>query len=312
MQYHAVSRRYLILGAGGTGAALGAHLLRGGLDVSFIARGKQLQALRSTGLQVEKPGGGFSLGPVNACETVSYAGSPEVIFLCVKGYSLEEAVPFLRRIAGKDTVIIPILNLPDTGAWLKERLPLPRVAEGCIYIASEVPSPGLVRMRGSILRVVFGLPGVTEPPPVLENIREELRKCGTEAVLSTDIRRDCLMKFSYVSPQGACGLYYGVSAGTMQKPGEIRDCFAGLAEEIGLLAGAMGFDLGPDLAARNLAILDGVEPDMTTSLQRDIQKGGPSELDGLIYRVPRLGAEYGVRLPLYEKIAVELQTKGLR
>ena len=261
---------------------------------------------------MEKPGDSFSLGPVSAWDTDSYSGTPDVIFLCVKGYSLEEAVPFLVRVADKNTVVIPILNLPDTGARLQKRIPLPTVTEGCMYIASEVPSPGIVRMRGSILRVVFGLPGVTEPPHALEAIREDLLSCGVEAVLSPDIRRDCMMKFSYVSPQGACGLYYGVSAGAMQQPGEMRDCFAALVREIGLLAGAMGSDLGPDLVQRNLDILDGVEPEMTTSLQRDIQKGGPSELEGLILRVPRLGEEYGVRLPLYERIAKELQTKGLR
>ena len=304
--------RYLVFGAGGTGAALGAHLLRGGLEVTFIARGRQLDALRSTGLRVEKPGDCFSLGPVQAFSVDGCTGTPEVVFLCVKGYSLEEAVPFLERIAGEDTVVIPILNLPDTGAWLQARLPLPTVTEGCIYIASEVPSPGLVRMRGSILRVVFGLPGAAEPPSALESIREELRSCGVEAVLSPDIRRDCLMKYSHVSPQGACGLYYSVSAGAMQKPGEIRDCFAALVREIGLLAGAMGFDLGPDLAARNLAILDGVEPDMTTSLQRDILRGGPSELEGLVLDVPRLGEQHGVSLPTYERIAAALRERGLR
>ena len=159
-----MSRSYLILGAGGTGGALGAHLLRGGLDVSFIARGRQLEALTREGLRVEKPSGSFSLGPVRAWNTETYAGEPDVIFLCVKGYSLEESVPFLRRIAGRDTVIIPILNLPETGARLRERLPCILVTDGCIYIASEVAAPGRILMRGDILRVFFGLPGGGTPP----------------------------------------------------------------------------------------------------------------------------------------------------
>ena len=303
-----MSRSYLILGAGGTGGALGAHLLRGGLDVSFIARGRQLEALTREGLRVEKPSGSFSLGPVRAWDTETYAGEPDVIFLCVKGYSLEESVPFLRRIAGRDTVIIPILNLPETGARLRERLPGILAADGCIYIASELVSPGHILMRGSILRVIFGVPG-GENPPVLEAIRADLASCGIDARLSREIRRECLLKFSYVSPQGACGLYYGVSAGSMQRPGEIRDCFAALVGEIGLLARAEGIDLGPDLRERNLAILDGVEPEMTTSLQRDILRGGPSELEGLILDIPRQGAKSGVTLPMYEKIAAALRKK---
>ena len=118
-----------------------------------------------------------------------------------------------------------------------------------------------------------------------------------------------MLKFSYVSPQGACGLYYGVSAGAMQEPGEIRDCFAALVEEICLLSRAMGADLGPGMVDRNLTILDGVEPEMTTSLQRDILRGGPSELEGLILQVPALGKRYGMTLPLYEKIAAALRKK---
>ena len=303
-----MNRRYLILGAGGTGGALGAHLIRGGLEVSFIARGRQREALTREGLQVEKPGDAFASGPAQAWDMETYPGSPDVIFLCVKGYSLAEAVPFLRRVSGKDTVVIPILNLPDTGPWLRERLPDPLVTDGCIYIASEQASPGHILMRGGILRVIFGLPG-GENPPVLEAIRADLAACGVDARLSREIRRDCLLKFSYVSPQGACGLYYGVSAGAMQRPGEIRDCFSALVEEIGRLARGEGIDLGPDLLERNLTILDGVEPEMTTSLQRDILRGGPSELEGLILQVPALGKRYGMTLPLYEKIAAALRKK---
>ena len=303
-----MSLRYLILGAGGTGGALGAHLFRGGLEVSFLARGKQREALAREGLRVEKPGEIFSTGPLPVWDAEMRTDAPDVIFLCVKGYSLEETVPLLRRIAGKDTVIIPILNLPDTGERLRARLEAPLVTDGCIYIASELASPGHIRMRGNILRVFFGLPG-GETLPVLEAIRGDLAACGVDANLSRSIRRDCLTKFSYVSPQGACGLYYGVSAGAMQKPGEIRDCFAALVEEIVLLAQAQGVELDPDLPARNLAILDGVEPEMTTSLQRDILRGGASELEGLILDVPRLGAQHGVTLPLYEKIAAALRKK---
>ena len=306
-----MSLRYLILGAGGIGGALGAHLLRGGLEVSFIARGRQLEALTREGLTLEKLGESFSLGPVRAWDTETWSGEADVVFLCVKGYSLEETLPFLRRAAGKGTAIIPLLNLPDTGDYLRKRLPDTLTASGCIYIASEVSSPGHILMRGSILRVLFGLPD-GKRPPVLERVRADLSACGVDAVLSPSIRRDCLTKFSYVSPQGACGLYYGVAAGAMQRPGRERDCFAALTEEIRLLARGEGMDLGADLTERNLAILDGVDPSMTTSLQRDVEKGGPSELEGLIFRVPERGRELGISLPTYEMIAAALRAKGLK
>ena len=300
--------KYLVLGAGGTGGALGAHLARGGCDVSLIARGAQLRALRERGLEVAKPGERFTVRP-EAWDTETYSGSPDAVFLCVKGYSLAETVPFLRRICRRDTVVIPILNLPETGRQLQALLPDTPVLDGCIYIASELSAPGQILMRGSILRVFFGPRSPEDMHPELEEIRADLQRSGVDGVLSRDIRRDCLRKFSYVSPQGACGLYYGVSAGAMQKPGEARDCFAALAAEIGLLASAMGADLGGDLVSRNLHILDGVEPEMTTSLQRDVLRGGPSELAGLVLDVPGLGRRHGVPLPAYEKIAAALRAK---
>ena len=120
---------------------------------------------------------------------------------------------------------------------------------------------------------------------------------------------DCLRKFSYVSPQGACGLYYDVPAGAFQEPGEIRDCFAGLVKEVSDLADAMGIGFGEDIVEANLKILAGLSPDMTTSLQRDVAAGKASEIDGLIYEVVRMGKKYGVSTPLYEKISAELKQK---
>lgn len=301
--------RYLILGAGGVGGALGAHLARGGKDVTFLARGEKLAALRDKGLRVEKPGDPFSLFPVSARDPAAYTDRPDVIFLCVKGYSLEGVLPLLERLTAKGAILIPLLNLVGTGQRLQAMLPGACVTEGCIYIASQLAEPGLIRMQGSILRVIYGVVDPARRRPELEEIRRDLTDCGVEARLSPRIRRDCLEKFSYVSPQGACGLYYGVSAGALQRPGEMRDCFAALVREVGLLARAMGAELGDDLVRRNLAILDGVEPEMTTSLQRDVLRGGPSELDGLVLSVPRLARQYGLALPTYEKIAAALRAK---
>ncbi len=94
-----------------------------------------------------------------------------------------------------------------------------------------------------------------------------------------------------------------MAAGEIQKPGEIRDCFADLVSEIDTLAKAMGIDFGEDIVKRNLAILDALSEDATTSMQRDIMSGNRSEIDGLIFEVVRLSEKYGVDLPIYKKIA---------
>lgn len=311
----------MVIGAGGTGGAVGSHLAKAGCDVTFIARGRHLEAMRSEGLHVIKPSGGFTVSSFRAFsedefleEAKDKGGSvhPDVMIVCVKGYSVDSIIPFIRQAASSDTIVIPILNLFGTGRYMQEQLPGIMVTDGCIYVASEIRSPGVILMNGEILRVVFGLRrGDSDKSAEYEElfcrIHDDMTAAGIDCIVSDNIERDALRKFSYVSPQGACGLYYGIACGPMQHPGEERDLFAGLVHEVQLLAEAMGIDFGEDIVPVSLRILDGLAPDMTTSLQRDIAAGKPSEIDGLIYEVLRLAEEYGIRLPLYEKVVDKLR-----
>ena len=312
--------KYMIIGAGGTGGAVGSHLARAGYGVTFIARGRHLEAMRADGLRVLKPAGDFVIDPVQACTSDEFleAGSrPDVIFVCLKGYAVDGMIPFIAEAAGPDTIVIPVLNIFGTGGKMQEKLPGITVTDGCIYVASEISEPGTILMKGDILRVVFGLRrdqkagSAAKVMPVLEKVRDDLCDAGIEGILSDNIERDALRKFSYVSPQGACGLYYDVPVGAVQKPGEVRDCFASLVQEISDIADAMGIGFGEDVVKINLDITEGLASDMTTSLQRDIARGGSSEIDGLIYEVPRLAARYGVSVPVYEKITAELKERKL-
>ena len=300
---------YLIIGAGGTGSAIGMALLKAGKDVTFIARGAHLDALQENGLQIQTPDETLSFCPVQACTMDAYQGTPDVIFVCVKGYSLDETIPFIKRIANQDTVVIPILNIYGTGEVMQKELPGFLVTDGCIYVAAHVSAPGHIVLSGNILRVVFGVRDPEEYRPILERIRDDLQSGGATVVLSEDIRRDAMMKYSYISAQNACGVYYDVPAGGMQEPGESRDCFAGLNAEIKMLAEAMGIRLTEDPAKKNLAIIDTLAPDMMTSMQRDLKAGKQTEIDGLVYNVERLAQQYGVSLPLYEKICKELRQR---
>ena len=329
--------KYMIIGAGGTGGAVGSHLARAGYDVTFIARGRHLAAMKDNGLKILKPAGDFVIDPVKTCTSEEFlekvrsgaagdgskqAGSgdirPDVIFVCLKGYAVDGMIPFIEEAAGPDTVVIPILNIFGTGGRMQEKLTGITVTDGCIYVASEIREPGTILMKGDILRVVFGLrrdqknSGLEEKlMPVLEQVRDDLCAAGIKGILSDNIERDALRKFSYVSPQGACGLYYDVPIGAVQKPGEERDCFAGLVSEISDIADAMGIGFGEDIVKINLEITEGLAPDMTTSLQRDVARGGASEIDGLIYEVPRLAVKYGVSVPLYDKITAALRERGI-
>lgn len=309
----------MIIGTGGTGGAIGAHLAHAGNDVVFIARGRQLEALRTGGLRLHRPDEEFTVYPVRAYSMDDYPDdqTPDVIFVCVKGYSIEGVNPFIQRIAGPDTIVIPILNVFGTGAKMQKSMPGITVLDGCIYIWTELKEPGLIWMSGTIFRVVFGL---RRDQKDLEDkigkrlikIKDDLDESGIEGVLSDNIERDALRKFSFVSPQGAAGLYYNTTIGAAQAPGEIRDCFAGLIREISDLADAMGIGFGEDIVPVNLKITDSSDHGVTTSMQKDVAAGRQSEVDGLIYEVVRMGERYGVKTPLYSMIAEELKLRGLR
>ena len=119
-----------------------------------------------------------------------------------------------------------------------------------------------------------------------------------------------MQKFSYVSPMAACGQYFGAEAGAMQKPGKERQLFVQLTDEIQELAQALGINYDVRLSEINLDILDHLAPTASTSMQRDIAAGKPSEIDGLIYEVQRMAEKLGMDLPGYRMVTDEFRKQG--
>ncbi len=300
--------KYVIIGAGGTGGAIGGFLAKAGKDVTLIARGAHLQKMLENGLHFETADGEFTV-PVQACTMDDYQDTPDIIFVCVKGYSLEETVPFIMRIAGPHTIVIPVLNIYGTGGKLQERMPEIPVTDGCIYIAAEIKEPGTILMSGKIFRVVYGLRKGTsgciceKVMPALEAVKNDLAEAGIIPLLSNHIEKDALQKFSFVSPMAAIGASYNVTAGAVQAPGELQDMFVAMVHEIKALSDAMDASLPENIVEINMNIMNGLAPTATASMHRDIRAGKQSELDGLVYEVVRMGEKYGVAVPTYEMIA---------
>lgn len=300
--------KYVIIGAGGTGGSIGGFLAKSGKDATLIARGSHLAAIREKGLCFETGDGNFSV-PVKACTMEEYQETPDVIFVCVKGYSLDSTIPFISRVAGPDTVVIPVLNIYGTGGRLQEKLPAVTVTDGCIYIAAEIREPGTILLSGKIFRMVYGLRQNTPDKireavtPVLNAIRSDLEESGIDVVLSSRIEQDALQKFSFVSPMAAVGAFYNVQAFAVQAKGQMRSTFISLIGEIKDLSDAMGISLPENIVDINLKIMDDLAPTATASMQRDIRDGKQSEIDGLIFEVIRLGQKYNVSTPVYEMIA---------
>lgn len=305
--------KYVVIGAGGTGGILGTQLAKGGNDVTLIARGAHLAAIKERGgLFVDRVWNGTAETiSVKACIMDDYQDTPDVVLVCVKGYSIAGVVPFIERVAGPHTVVLPILNIYGTGGKLQAMLPNVDVLDGCTYLYAEIKEPGVILQSGPYCRIVFGPRDHNIDVPIYQQMKRDFDESGITGELTAHIQRDALQKFSYVSPVGSTGLYYNAVAADMQKPGEARDCFIAMVREISALADAMGCPFDHDVVPDDLAILDGIAPTATTSMQRDIADGHQSEIDGLIYEVVRLGEEYHVAVPTYAKVAEEMKRRGL-
>ena len=312
--------KYIIIGAGGTGGILGFYMTKAGKDVTLIARNAHLEAMKKQGLSVQKMWTNETETiPVSAESMESYEAKGEkadVILVCVKKYSLDSCIPFIQNISHENTIVLPVLNVYGTGAYLQEKLPKVLVTDGCIYVSANIKQAGVLLQHGEILRVFFGvrekedlkklngqLDGEYKAERLLKKIAQDFKDSGIDGILSDNIKRDALTKFSYVSPIGTAGLYLHAVAGDFQREGEARELFKTLIREIVTLANAMGITFEEDLVERNLKILSNLPEEATTSMQRDVIEGKQSEIDGLVYEVVRMAKKYGVEVPAYERAA---------
>lgn len=312
--------KYIIIGAGGTGGILGFYMTKAGKDVTLIARNAHLEAMKKQGLSVQKMWTNETETiPVSAESMESYEAKGEkadVILVCVKKYSLDSCIPFIQNISHKNTIVVPVLNVYGTGAYLQEKLPELLVTDGCIYVSANIKQPGVLLQHGEILRVFFGVrekedlkklngqsDGEYKAERLLKKIAQDFKDSGIDGILSDNIKRDALTKFSYVSPIGTAGLYLHAVAGDFQREGEARELFKTLIREIVTLANAMGITFEEDLVERNLKILSNLPEEATTSMQRDVMEGKQSEIDGLVYEVVRMAEKYGGEVPTYRRAA---------
>ena len=321
--------KYIIIGAGGTGGILGFYMTKAGKDVTLIARNAHLEAMKKQGLSVQKMWTNETETiPVSAESMESYEAKGEkadVILVCVKKYSLDSCIPFIQNISHENTIVVPVLNVYGTGAYLQEKLPKVLVTDGCIYVSANIKQAGVLLQHGEILRVFFGVrekedlkklngqsDGEYKAERLLKKIAQDFKDSGIDGILSDNIKRDALTKFSYVSPIGTAGLYLHAVAGDFQREGEARELFKTLIREIVTLANAMGIIFEEDLVERNLKILSNLPEEATTSMQRDVIEGKQSEIDGLVYEVVRMAKKYGVEVPAYERAAEKFREMGVK
>lgn len=304
--------KYLIVGAGGVGGTLAWYMKKRGLDAALIARGDHLRAIKENGLCLERDYDGKKESVfINAYDADEYSDVPDVIFVCVKSFSIDSIIPFLERTACKDSVVIPLLNVFTTGTKLREALSGTTVTDGCIYVSSNRDCPGIIRQSVPILRILFGMPDEKAKSPDLKRIETELSAAGFDITCSDDIIKSALEKFSYVSPIGSLGVYLDATAGDFQENCDYRSLFIEMTGEIIKLSQRLGHPLHEDTVKRNLAILDSLPKGETTSFQRDVMANRKTEADGLLHEIVRMSDELGLYLPVYRKVSENLIERGI-
>lgn len=296
--------KYLIAGTGGVGGNIAAFLSLAGKDVTCIARGAQLEAIQKDGLKLISGLKGVHTIPIKACTAEAYTGKADVIFVCVKGYSIDSIIQLIDRASHENTIVIPILNVYGTGPKLQRLVPRVTVLDGCIYIVGFISNPGEVTQMGNIFRIVYGAhKGTNVAPGILEAVQKDLQESGIKAEISSDINRDTFVKWSFISAMACTGAYYDAPMGEGQKEGPFRSTFIGLSRESAELGKKLGISFTEDLVSYNVKVLDKLAPESTASMQKDLARGHDSEIQGLLFDLIDMAHEYGVKTTTYEMVA---------
>lgn len=296
--------KYLIAGTGGVGGSIAGFLSLAGKEVTCIARGAHLEAIQADGLKLKSDLKGEHTLRVKACAAEAYNEKADVIFVCVKGYSVDSITELIKRAAHQDTIVIPILNVYGTGPRIQQLVPGVTVLDGCIYIVGFVSGTGEITQMGSIFRLVYGAhKGTLVAPKLLEAVQQDLQESGIKAEISPDINRDTFIKWSFISAMAVTGAYHDVPMGELQKPGKVRDTFIGLSTESAALGKKLGIEFEEDIVTYNLKVMDKLAPESTASMQKDIERGHESEIQGLLFDMITAAEAQGIDMPTYQEVA---------
>ncbi|WP_207423239.1 ketopantoate reductase family protein [Desertivirga brevis] len=299
--------RYLVIGAGGTGGLIGGYLTKNNLDVTIIARGEHLKAMKEKGLTIKT----YGHSPVTIKDIRALAEEEiedqkfDVLFVAVKAYNLNDILSLIRKASHSATLIIPILNSLGAGSYLRGKLHGLSVYDGCIYITGYLSAPGEVSQNNTIFRIVYGLNAPdTRNLEMRQQMESDLQSCGIKIRNTTAITAEIFRKLSFTSAFAAVAAYYDKQASDLQRAGMYRDLLRFLLEELYQISEAAQFSFSREqIIDNNLAILDSLSPDFTASIQKDMKKGKSDEREELIFDIVRLAESHQVVVPSYLKIA---------
>lgn len=286
-----------VVGAGGVGGPFGSALARAGHDVTFIARGAHLEAMRRDGLRIEGVRGNFHLKPTQATDDPGDVGPVDIVLFTVKLWDVESAGEAIRPMVGPETGVIPLQNGIDASERLAPILGAEAMMGGVAVINAVIEAPGLIRQMGDFQQLIFGELDGSESTRA-RRFLDACQEAGIEATLSADIRRALWEKFVFLVGVSS------ITAATRQRTGivrshpETRAVLLDVMREVTAVGRAAGIDLPEDLPDARLAMIDGQSSQSISSMAMDLLRGNKLELPWLAGRVVEMGRELGVPTPV--------------
>ncbi|MFZ2493844.1 MAG: 2-dehydropantoate 2-reductase [Thermoanaerobaculia bacterium] len=293
--------RVAVVGAGGVGGYFGGKLAAAGVDTTFLVRGRTLEAIRERGLLVESVSGDFALPQARATDDPGEIGPVDAVLLTVKAWQVEEVLPSLRPLLHESTVVVPLENGIEAAEQVSRVLGARHAVGGLCVIISFIVGPGHVRQSSG-----GGEPAVTfgelddRRSERLEQLRDAFTKAGVKADIPADIQRAIWQKFVFIAPLSAIGAVTRAPTGDWREVAQTRALAVQAIHEVVAVARAKGIALPGDSVEKTLGRYDGLPHGSTSSMQRDVMDGRPSELEAQVGAVVRLGTEHGIATPAFD------------
>lgn len=295
-----------VVGTGGIGGYYGALLQKTGHDVTFLARGDHLAALRHHGLRLESVGLPELLQlRVRATDRPAEVGPVDLALFAVKSYDTEEAAGLVPPLLGGETAVLTLQNGVENIERLSERIGRRHVLGGACYIFAAIASPGVISHTGGPARIVFGeLDG--RMTPRAQAIRDALAETGAPVELSTQILTDLWEKYLFITAQGGMTALTRLPIGVIRQNPTTMEMYLEVASEVARVGRAHGVPIPEGERARVRRGADALSPNSFSSLYTDLTRGRRMELDALPGYVVRLGQRYAIPTPMCRAIYAAL------
>src|SRR5262245_11930138 len=285
--------RVTVMGSGGTGGYFGALLARAGEDVTLVARGAHLDAIRAKGVTVRSRLVGDFTVPARATADPGATGAADVVLFCVKSYDTDSAARLLGRAVGPETVILSVQNGIDSAERIGRVVGPDHVIGGLAGVSSVVAEPGIIEHRAGPDMIQLGeLSGGFSPRT--ERIAEVLRRAGIKAQVRPDIRVALWEKFVLICGLSGLTALTRLPIGTILACAETRALYRQTMEETEAVGRAEGVALPDGVVERTVKFFEGSDPSIRGSLYHDLAAGRRLEIETLNGTVVLLGRELGV------------------